>query len=171
MPSINIRPIQAKDAEDLYRIRTMDGVCEQLLALPSARLSDTEEFISTLSKDDHIFVAELNDSKHQGLVVGSAGLVVESSLKLRHSARVGLMIHADYHKMGIGRNLMNHLLELADNWLNLVRLELDVFADNINAIKLYQSLGFVIEANRKYAAIKNGQYADLLLMARYNLKS
>jgi putative acetyltransferase len=35
------------------------------------------------------------------------------------------------------------------------------------AIKLYKSFEFEIEGTRKYAAIRNGQYADEYIMARY----
>jgi len=45
-----------------------------------------------------------------------------------------------------------------------------VSVENERAVKLYQSLGFQIEGVKKYAAIRNGKYADEYLMARYNVK-
>lgn len=48
-----------------------------------------------------------------------------------------------------------------------VRLEPTVFVENDRAVKLYQSLGFQIEEIEKYAAIRNGKYADEYLMARH----
>lgn len=62
---------------------------------------------------------------------------------------------------------MENILDLADNWLMLVRIELDVTADNEKAISFYQSFDFEIEEIKKYAIIKDGKYADLLMMARY----
>ena len=43
---------------------------------------------------------------------------------------------------GVGTTLMETLLDLADHWLMLVRVELEVFADNEQAIRLYEKLGF-----------------------------
>jgi putative acetyltransferase len=34
---------------------------------------------------------------------------------------------------------MQTVLDLADNWLMLVRVELEVFTDNVKAIHLYES--------------------------------
>jgi len=64
---------------------------------------------------------------------------------------------------------MENILDLADNWLVLVRIELDVTTDNERAISLYQSFGFEVEGKKKYAIIKDGKYADLIIMARYNI--
>jgi putative acetyltransferase len=65
---------------------------------------------------------------------------------------------------------MTSLLDIADNWLMLVRVELGVFTDNEKAINLYKSLGFEIEDGKKYAVIRNGKYEYGYIMARYNLQ-
>ncbi|WP_347712974.1 hypothetical protein [uncultured Fretibacterium sp.] len=49
----------------------------------------------------------------------------------------------------------------------LKRVELSVFTDNERAVRLYESLGFVVEGTKRYAAVKNGVHADEYLMARY----
>ncbi len=51
----------------------------------------------------------------------------------------------------------------------LLRIDLDVTADNEKAISLYQSFGFEIEGTKKYVIIKDGKYADLFMKARYNI--
>ena len=76
------------------------------------------------------------------------------------------MVHADYQRRGVGTRLMEALLDIADNWLMLVRVELTVFADNAGAIALYEKLGFVIEGTKRAAAIRNGRYMDEYMMAR-----
>ena len=76
-------------------------------------------------------------------------------------------IYTDYQGRGIGRALMESLLDIADNWLMLKRVELSVFTDNERAVRLYESLGFVVEGTKRYAAVKNGVHADEYLMARY----
>jgi putative acetyltransferase len=77
------------------------------------------------------------------------------------------MVDADYQRQGIGRALMTVALDLADNWLMLKRIELEVFIDNERAVALYRGFGFVVEGTRKYVAARNGEYADDYLTARY----
>ena len=66
----------------------------------------------------------------------------------------------------VGRALMEKLLDVADNWLMLVRVDLEVFAENERAIKLYESLGFEKEGVIRCASIRNGVCADEYLMSR-----
>jgi len=163
-----IRPIQIEDAADINKIRTMRGVFENTLGVYSERVIFNEEFIENLTDNDHMLVAATGD-EDKDKVVGFAGLHINTISRCRHSACLGIMIHTDYQGMGIGKSLMNKSIDLADNWLKLVRLELLVFPDNQKALKLYNSAGFEIEGTKKYAAIRKGDYSDLLLMARYKI--
>ncbi len=66
----------------------------------------------------------------------------------------------------MGTALLRQLLDLADHWLMLMRVELEVFADNEGAIRLYQRLGFVREGVRRMSTVRNGTYVDEVMMAR-----
>ena len=157
-----IRPIKVEDAADINRMRRMNGVMENILGIPSERISDSEAFIRAFSSNDHLLAAEVDES-----VVGFAGLHISHKPRLRHSAELGILIHTDYQRQGIGKALMIAILDIADNWLNLKRVELCVFVENEAAINLYRKLGFVVEGTKKYGAIRNGLYADEYMMARY----
>lgn len=166
---INIRPVRLEDAQYIYELRVMDGVRENILALPSERVSKMESFISGLTDNQHMFVAEAEEDGAKK-VIGSISLTVNKSPRIRHSGSIGITVSRDYQGKGIGRALLNKIIDLADNWLMLVRLDLEVFTDNQRAINLYKSSGFVIEGTKKYAVIKDGKYQDEYMMARYNLK-
>ena len=58
------------------------------------------------------------------------------------------------------------MLDLADNWLNIRRIELTVYSDNEAAVALYKKMGFVIEGEGKDFAFRNGRYVDAYYMAR-----
>jgi putative acetyltransferase len=169
MLNFTIRPVKIEDAVFINEMRRMDGVRENILGICSERTTRSEDFIRGLSENDHLFVAEVEEN---GLkkVVGMIGMNVNRNSRVRHSASIGIMVHADYQGKGIGTALFNKVIDLADNWLMLVRLELSVFVENDRAVKLYQALGFQIEGTRKYAAVRNGKYADEYLMARYNIR-
>jgi L-phenylalanine/L-methionine N-acetyltransferase len=60
---------------------------------------------------------------------------------------------------------------ITPNTLALNTETLLVTEDNERAIRLYRSFGFEVEGKKKYSVIKDGKYADLLMMARYTLPS
>ncbi len=156
-----IRPIGPEDAEGPQ----LCAACRAYLRIRSAssyRTADSEAFIAGLGPDDHNFVAVLDD----GTVIGCAGLTVCSNPRMRHVGAVGLFVHADYQGRGVGTTLMETLLDLADHWLMLVRVELEVFADNERAIRLYEKLGFEKEGLLRMTTVRNGRYVDEYKMAR-----
>ena len=160
-----IRPMELGDAPGFNVLRRMPGVFENTTGLPSCRTADSEAFIAGLGPDDHNFVAVLED----GTVIGCAGLTVCSNPRMRHVGSVGLYVHTDYQNQGVGTALMKVLLELADNWLMLVRVELEVFADNERAIHLYEKLGFEKEGLLRMTTVRSGRYVDDCKMARIRI--
>ncbi|AUM96945.1 TPA: GNAT family N-acetyltransferase [Clostridium botulinum] len=161
-----IRAVSPEDYKDINEIRCMLGVRENILGRISERLEESKGFIQSLDHNDHLLVAEIKEEDEKK-IVGVIGLNVNSNPRTRHTASLGMMVHKAYQGTGIGKKLMSEILDLADNWLMLVRIELGVFTDNEKAIKLYEKFGFKIEGTKKYAAIKNGRYADEYIMARY----
>jgi putative acetyltransferase len=83
-----------------------------------------------------------------------------------HAAEVVLSVHDDFHRRGIGAALLASLIDVADNWLNLRRLELTVHVDNEPAVRLYEKFGFVIEGTRRCDAFRDGVFVDSYAMAR-----
>ena len=61
---------------------------------------------------------------------------------------------------------MTAMLELTDKWLDLKRVELTVFTDNVGAIALYKKFGFEIEGTSRSYAYREGNYVDAFHMAR-----
>lgn len=162
---IKIRAIRAEDAEVINELRVMDGVRENILGITSERINKSKSFIENLGNDAHMYIAEVIENGQKN-IVGTVGLHVAQNPRLRHSASIGIMVHKDYQGKGIGKKLMETVIDLADNWLMLKRLELGVFKDNIRALKLYKSFGFEIEGTKKCAAIRNGEYVDEYIMGR-----
>jgi putative acetyltransferase len=77
-----------------------------------------------------------------------------------------MAVHDDFHGQGVGSALMAAMLELADNWLGLRRIELTVFADNAAGVRLYEKFGFAIEGTARRYAMRGGEYVDAYYMAR-----
>jgi putative acetyltransferase len=77
-----------------------------------------------------------------------------------------MSVHDDYQNQGIGTLLLRAAIDLAENWLNISRLELTVFVDNAPAIRLYEKHGFVKEGVLRRYAYRDGTYVDVYTMAR-----
>lgn len=84
----------------------------------------------------------------------------------RHVGEIGLAVRDDWQGKGVGSALMRAAIDLADNWLNLTRLELGVYVDNTPAIRLYEKFGFSIEGTLVGYAFRDGHYVDTYTMAR-----
>lgn len=163
---ITIRSVCPEDAPAIHEIRTMPGVMENILGTPCERLAATQAFLSGLDSNAVQFaaVAHLPDGSER--TVGICGLDVYPQARMRHSASLGIMVHKDYQSMGVGTKLVQAVLDAADNWLMLVRVELTVFTDNTKAISLYEKMGFVKEGVKKKGSIRAGAYEDEYYMAR-----
>jgi putative acetyltransferase len=87
----------------------------------------------------------------------------------RHVGRIGISVNEAWQGKGVGKALMQAGIDLADNWLNLTRLELEVYSDNESAIRLYQRFGFEHEGIMRQHAFRNGKYVDSIMMARLRM--
>jgi ribosomal protein S18 acetylase RimI-like enzyme len=74
-------------------------------------------------------------------------------------------VHPDYRGRGIGSRLLEAALRNADE-IGLERVDLEVFATNAGAIKLYERHGFVQEGMRRRVRKIDGRYDDNVLMCR-----
>jgi ribosomal protein S18 acetylase RimI-like enzyme len=81
-----------------------------------------------------------------------------------HVGELGIGLLPDYRGRGIGRKLMETTIKAGKEY-GLTRIQLGVHADNLNALKLYQSLGFEIEGLHKKSIKIDGVYKDDYTMA------
>lgn len=110
-----------------------------------------------------IVLAALIDDKPVGL----AGLhPVGAQVRRRHAMSLGITVSQAHQGQGVGNALMAALLDYADNWAQVLRIELTVFHDNQRAIRLYERHGFVPEGRLKAYALRQGVFEDVLTMAR-----
>src|SRR3712207_9346998 len=77
-----------------------------------------------------------------------------------------MAVRDDWQGKGVGTALMEAALDLADNWLGLTRIELNVYTDNAAGVALYKKFGFEIEGTHRRYTFRNGEYVDAYSMAR-----
>ncbi|MEO5670496.1 MAG: GNAT family N-acetyltransferase [Ramlibacter sp.] len=156
--------IRASEPEDAPAIAAMIGAVgtfEGTLQLPDMPVATRLDFLRRVEPHDCKLIALDGDR-----VIGSAGLHSMGSLRRHHVRSLGIGIVAEWQGRGVGRALTERLLNWADNWAPVLRVELTVHADNDRAIALYRSMGFVEEGRHRAYALKDGKYVDALFMAR-----
>lgn len=154
-----IRRLEKTDTEALQSIYKFTSVTENTSQLPYF----SPEIISDLlvSSNSYTLVADVD-----GRAVGHVTFMLSSKPRERHSAQLAIAVHPEIHGQGIGRRLMEEAISQADNWLNLIRLELEVQPDNTIARSLYEKLGFELEGEKRFATFKAGKYVNLYVMSR-----
>ena len=167
--SLRIRDIKIEDYKEISKIRKMPGVMENILSNKDEEEELIKEKIINRGKNQYWYVAEEN-----GKVIGLGILMNHGNLRKKHvgddnAAYPGWKICENtYQNKGIGSLLMDKLINLSES-LNIIRLELCVFRDNYKAINLYKKFGFKEEGIKIKSALKNGEYADEIIMARISL--
>lgn len=160
--AITIRRREPEDYPSFCRLFQQPRVIHGTLQMPYPSEDMWRQRLQSGASDDHYQLVAVVD----GEVVGCAGLHPEQRPRRRHAASIGMAVHDGWQGQGVGRALMCALLDVADNWLQLRRVELTVFADNAHAIALYESVGFLKEGRLAGYAFRDGEYVDAWAMAR-----
>ncbi|MFC3533522.1 GNAT family N-acetyltransferase [Vogesella facilis] len=161
-----IRRLAPTDAAALHRLRTSPGVVRNTLQQPFQSLASVQQLLDNFPPHIHALVACTPD----GELVACGGLHLAISARRRHSALLFLMVRDDWQGKGAGSSLLRALLDYADNWLDLKRIELDAVHDNHGAIALYQRYGFAHEGVARGFNLREGVYEDAVLMARLRFR-
>lgn len=165
MPAPLIRRARSSDAEAFAQVMGDPAVMPGLLQPPFPSVDAWRARLAELDapgRVDLVLVAEID-----GQVVAHAGLnPVGPAVRRRHAMGLGIAVASAHQRRGVGSALMNALLDAADNWLGVLRIELTVYTDNAAAIAMYRRFGFEAEGTHKAYALRDGAYADVLAMAR-----
>jgi putative acetyltransferase len=159
--STTIRHAQPDDAAALHRIMSSPQVIRGTLVMPFARIDQVHEHLKNLPAGSFWLVSCADDEP-----TGSLRLDLHTAARRRHAATLAIAVRDDWQGRGVGSVLMAAALDLADNWLNLTRIEMQSWTDNVSALALYQKFGFVIEGTHRAFAFRDGQYIDAHALAR-----
>jgi len=99
-----------------------------------------------------------------GRVVGWCDIAPIDRPVFGHIGSLGMGLLPSHRERGIGRRLIGSALDRA-RACRLERVELHVFATNLRARRLYESLGFVAEGTLRRRAKIDDRYLDEVVMA------
>ena len=158
MSDILIRASEPEDVPDLTEVLNQPRAVWGTMQVPFTSIAERRRKYE--GRPDTHLVAVI-----EGKVIGTLGLM-RGEGRRGHSATLGMAVHDAYAGRGAGTALMAAIMEQADRWLNIRRLELSVWTDNVRAIALYERFGFEHEGVLRSYAWRDGAYADAASMAR-----
>lgn len=100
-----------------------------------------------------------------GMVVGILDFHGNTRTQCAHVGGFGVSVAKAWR----GRKVATRLIEKLLDWARLQkirRVELEVFANNSRAFRLYEHLGFALEGRRREAVVVEGVHIDSLQMAK-----
>lgn len=161
MSDVTIRRATLDDVPAITQMHADYSAYANTLQLP---YPTTKTWEARLGANDPLitqFVATINET-----VVGLLVVHQPSQVRRRHVASFGITVSEAYQGKGIGTQLMQVMVDYCDNWLNVHRIELEVFAANGSGLDLYEKFGFKQEGVMRDYAFRDGEYVDAIMMSR-----
>lgn len=160
MSDLIIRAARLEDADALNDIANLPGFRHGTLRMPYQSVETIKQRLGNHDPNRHFLVALKGD-----VLVGQGALFRRRGRE-SHSGFIILGIHDNFRRQGLGHALLTALIDIADNWIGLTRLDLTVNVDNEPAIKLYERHGFEHEGRQRAATLRDGKLVDSFMMAR-----
>ncbi|RHW32444.1 GNAT family N-acetyltransferase [Neobacillus notoginsengisoli] len=107
-------------------------------------------------------VAELDE-----VIIGFLDFHNGNRIRNRHQGSFGMSVKREYRNNGVGKALLETMLEWASENETIEKVSLEVFSDNFGAIALYKKAGFEMEGIKRKAVKTEDGYHNLFLMAKF----
>jgi len=163
-----IRDASPTDARAfIQHIREISAEPDRLVGYPDERAQDEETQRKMLQEivDDpcHLFAFAVMGEA----LIGTVELQWKTNRRrMAHVASIGVTVSASCRRRGIGRLLIETIIEQAKQ-RGLRKIKLEVFSQNQGPIQLYQSLGFRnVGRLRDEVRCNDGSYDDVIIMER-----
>ncbi len=162
-PDLSVRELQLSDL-DAYKALRDHALAHHEEAFnsdaPTEAKRSAQSYASRLGGDDASSGFALGAFRGDRLV-GAVALERDPRIKVRHIGHViGTMVHADEIGRGVGRALMEALIERASADPELQQLTLTVTAGNAAAERLYARAGFAVFGTQPRAMRVGERFLD-----------
>jgi putative acetyltransferase len=158
---LEIRRAEPDDCSAIYDMFSSPRVYEGTLQTP---YPSREHWRKRISEMESCYNLVAVSGEH---VIGMFTIdIFPHKPRRRHAGIIGISVSEAWQGKGVGKALMQAGVDLADKWLNLTRLELEVYSDNEAAIRLYEQFGFEREGMLRQHAFRDGRFVDSIVMGR-----
>jgi RimJ/RimL family protein N-acetyltransferase len=130
---------------------------------PGLAESEERDFLERVGRADNALaiVVLVNDR-----IVGGLHFEGGRRSRIRHIGEFGISVAQEYAGLGIGRAMLEYLIEWAEGGGVIRKIDLKVRADNAAAIRLYQRMGWRVEGRLTRDTLMDGEFHDCLVMGR-----
>ncbi|HUD01441.1 MAG TPA: GNAT family N-acetyltransferase [Rhabdochlamydiaceae bacterium] len=157
---IEIRPAVPEEASYLNKWLTDPSILRWFPMTDVREIDDAVRIWMSYSKYQACFTAYVD-----GVPVGMSTLYLQPYQKFAHQCLFAIIVDEKHRNQGIGKALLERMIEAAKNQFNIEILHLEVYEGN-PAIRLYERMGFR-EFGRQPKFIKiNGEYLDKIMMQK-----
>jgi ribosomal protein S18 acetylase RimI-like enzyme len=156
---ITIRKAEVKDA--LCLVEAEKEIAQEpgyFCSQPSEL--DEKAVIETIQSPKSVYLV----AEYEGQIVGHAFLEPYTLQSLCHIADLNIAVHLGWQNKGIGRQLLEQLIERAKKSSVIEKIQLNVRASNSAAISLYKKIGFQEEGRLKNRVKVKDHYIDDIIM-------
>jgi RimJ/RimL family protein N-acetyltransferase len=161
---IRLRAVERDDIKTFHEYVNDPEVTRGLsLYLPMSLADEEKWFGSMRDPNENPLAIEIRKGRAWKLIGNCGVFGIEMT---NRSGELGIIIgeKSEWDK-GYGAEAMTLLLRHGFETLNLHRIYLRVYADNVRAVRSYEKAGFVLEGRLRDAVYKSGRYDDVLMMS------
>jgi ribosomal-protein-alanine N-acetyltransferase len=161
-PTVYLRPLERSDAPLAQAWLLDPDIRAYIRQYRPLSLHREEEYIARLAESEHdialVIMLRAGDQP-----IGVAGLN-QLDVKNRH-AQLGILIGVkELWSKGHGTEATRLLVKFAFDTLNLNRVWLHVYEDNVRGIRAYEKVGFKKEGLLRQDHFRDGKYIDTVVM-------
>lgn len=161
MNSIIIREACLSDASALIAyLKCVMGETNFLRMYPDEvkfSVEDEENYIKRLLEEENSTLILAHEGEK---IVSVAGITGQQLRKFRHCAEFGVSVLQEYWGRGIGTEMTKRMVQWCRDNPIIKKLVLHVNAENINAVKIYEKLGFKKEGTLSDDFFYEGKFVD-----------
>jgi RimJ/RimL family protein N-acetyltransferase len=162
---VTIREATKEDAQNMTDFYNVVGGETDFLSFGANEfkrdLQEYEEYITATSNEQNsIILLALIDSE----IISIATINSSQKERTKHVGTLGIVISKKYTGLGLGKILMNDLIEWAKQNGVTKKISLVTNENNTVAIELYKKLGFEVEGLLKQDNFINGNFNNTIIM-------
>lgn len=167
--TIKVREARVEDAERMLTaaVETLVDAPYMLTTVESVqkvKVEDLEKMVKYYENNSNFvqFIAEID-----GRFVGAIDFKNGDKEKISHQGSFGMTVSPEYRGFGVGRVLLETLIEWAKNNDKIEKICLEVMHNNKAAIHLYEKFDFIKEGRKRRGVKLDDGYQDLIQMALF----
>jgi ribosomal protein S18 acetylase RimI-like enzyme len=157
---IEIRPTPPEEAPYLTKWLIDPAILRWFPMTDAREIDDAVRIWVGYSKFGACFTAYIN-----GIPAGMLTLYLQPYQKFAHQCLFAIIVDEKYRNKGIGRALLEHMMEEAKNKFKIELLHLEVYQGN-PALRLYERMGFKVYGTQPRFIKIDGEYLDKIMMQK-----